>query len=484
MIFDALDSRLRGNDTIIIMKILLLNPPGKRNYLRDYYCTSISKSDYYYHPVDLLYLSGTLSLEHEVDVYEALAGDESVEDALEQIRLRAPDVVVSLVAAASFDEDFAFLSRLKEEMPQVRLVGTGDIFREYHEKVFQLMPFLEATLVDFSTDDFLQYLRGAEGKAIQNVIYRFGEEIIAGKEVHGNGRFSIPKPNINLFDRSHYSFPFVRQEPFMTVLSDFGCAYSCTFCPISTLGFKMRSIEEVMQEIQQLWDAGYREIHFRDQTFGVNVKRTKELCVAIGKQFPHLTWSCFSRVDVLDEDRVKVMAENGCHTVIVGIEFDDDELQKELKKNINRAQMFKAVEVCHTHKMRIAGTFIVGLPEQNEASILRTGELARQLDLDFASFNLAIPRLGTTWRKKLIDEGSIDEKNLKMDTVEGTGTFLHAKISQARLNELREQVEREFYFRPSYIIKRLSTLRTPSECRTLWRNGVSLLAKRATTTHH
>ena len=43
------------------VKVLLLNLPGKQSYLRDYYCNNISKSKYLHYPIDLLYLTGTLS---------------------------------------------------------------------------------------------------------------------------------------------------------------------------------------------------------------------------------------------------------------------------------------------------------------------------------------------------------------------------------------------------------------------------------------
>ena len=66
------------------LNILLLNPPGKKCYLRDYYCTSISKSDYYYHPIDLLYLSGTLALEHDVAFMEALRRGLSNEETIQE----------------------------------------------------------------------------------------------------------------------------------------------------------------------------------------------------------------------------------------------------------------------------------------------------------------------------------------------------------------------------------------------------------------
>ena len=44
------------------MRVLLLNPPGRRTYLRDYLCSKTSKADYVYHPIDLVLLSGTLAL--------------------------------------------------------------------------------------------------------------------------------------------------------------------------------------------------------------------------------------------------------------------------------------------------------------------------------------------------------------------------------------------------------------------------------------
>ena len=42
------------------ISVLLLNPPGTQNYLRDYYCSKTSKSDYTYTPVDFLYISAYL----------------------------------------------------------------------------------------------------------------------------------------------------------------------------------------------------------------------------------------------------------------------------------------------------------------------------------------------------------------------------------------------------------------------------------------
>ena len=113
-----------------------------KKYLRDYYCTSISKSSYYYHPVDLLYLSGTLSLEHEVSLLDALCEDLTLKKTIDEVKKIQPHVIICLVAAPSFNEDLSFLSALHRQFPTMKIIGTGDVFRESGTKIFESMPFL------------------------------------------------------------------------------------------------------------------------------------------------------------------------------------------------------------------------------------------------------------------------------------------------------------------------------------------------------
>ena len=43
------------------MRVLLLNPPGRGIYIRDYFCSKTTKSNYLFHPIDLVMLSGTVA---------------------------------------------------------------------------------------------------------------------------------------------------------------------------------------------------------------------------------------------------------------------------------------------------------------------------------------------------------------------------------------------------------------------------------------
>ncbi len=90
-------------------KILLLNPPGTRPYLRDYYCSKVAKADYLYEPTDLLLLSGLLAELHEVQVLDCIALAMQPSEALESIRIAQPEVIVFLSGAVSWQEDRVFL---------------------------------------------------------------------------------------------------------------------------------------------------------------------------------------------------------------------------------------------------------------------------------------------------------------------------------------------------------------------------------------
>ena len=63
-------------------KILLLNPPGKKRYLRDQYCSSSAKADYYWPAIDLLVLSGILSRDFNIEVVDAIVQKMSAEQTI------------------------------------------------------------------------------------------------------------------------------------------------------------------------------------------------------------------------------------------------------------------------------------------------------------------------------------------------------------------------------------------------------------------
>jgi len=457
-------------------KVLLLNPPGDKIYFRDYYRSKVSKSRYYYHPLDLLYLSGRFfSIDFDVRLIDAIGDNLSKMETIEAIRKIAPDIILALIASPSYNQDINFMASIKKISPASQLIVTGDVCRDLSGKILADAPFIDAILLDFSTDDIIKYLQGDRMGKIPNVIYRRGTEIISGGETHSCSEFDVPIPRWDLFHLEKYSFPFSKKRKMASLLTDFGCPYSCSFCSINTLGFKLRPLASVIEEIKLLKSKGIDEIFMRDQSFGADRDRTLELCRLIIQEDLRIGWSCFSRVDIIEPELIKAMKAAGLHTVIFGIESGNEKILAEYNKNTSVSQMKTAISLCQNNGVRAAGTFIIGLPGESKDSIIRTIRLAKELKLDYASFNIAAPTFGSKFRSDAIAKNWIDEANIEMDTSKGTPIWKNQEITNEEIKKLHKYAIISFYLDPRYLIKRLFALRSMDEVRQAAREAKSLL---------
>ncbi|MFT7485054.1 MAG: anaerobic magnesium-protoporphyrin IX monomethyl ester cyclase, partial [Candidatus Paceibacteria bacterium] len=281
------------------MRVLLLNPPGVETYIRDYFCSKTTKSNYLFHPVDLLALSGTLATEHEVQVLDCIVEQLTPAAAEARIDLWDPQAIVSLVGSVSWPEDRSFLSGLAASGR--RVLAIGDVLHEAAVKRLQAETWLEAALDDFTNQDVLHILAGNLDAVCRSTIRLETGEIVERKQ-HATGKqFRLPRPRHELFPAHGYRFSFAREARFATVLTDYGCPYPCTFCVIGTLGFRTRPVADVLEEVQALREAGVREYFFMDQTFGIQHERAMELCAAF-EAMGDMSWTAFTRPDLAADE--------------------------------------------------------------------------------------------------------------------------------------------------------------------------------------
>jgi radical SAM superfamily enzyme YgiQ (UPF0313 family) len=455
------------------VKILLLNPPGDKIYLRDYYCSKVSKAGYIYHPVDLLILSGILSEHHEVKVLDAMALRLGFDSTYRRIKSMDIDAVIFLTGAVSWEKDFALLRKIKSEK-NVLTIGSGDILLDGGEEWLRKNDFLDAIILDFTMDSILYFLKG-DYTRIPNMIVKNGGEIIHGEEVRNRGAiFEIPIPRRDFFPNRRYSFPLNRRIPFATVLTDYGCPFRCSFCVIGTLGYKSRPVNNIMAELDSLDRNGVREIYFDDQTFGALRPRAIEMCRRMIEQKFQFSWSCWSRVDVVDEELLGLMKEAGCHTIMFGAETARNDILAKERKGYTKEDVERTINRCRKLKIRTLATFILGLPGETEKSCLETIEFSKRLGTDFASFNVPVPRVRTNLRKRAIQKGWVVDPK----TMDQSGSFAvmgNDSLSLRDIERLKNKAIREFFLRPSYLWKRLINVRTLYELKKLFRGGWAII---------
>ncbi len=449
------------------LKIVLLNPPGDQIYIRDYYCSKLSKAHYLYHPVDLLMLSGTLNSKHEIHVIDGMIEGASTASVEAEILRIQPQIIIFLTGVISFIPDFEFLRRIKDKLSFLT-VASGELFLENPGERLTEYPFLDGAILDFTSLDILTLLDRftprpgfAAGDPIPNIVYRSGETIIEGPAVRGKGEyFELDLPQHARFPNQHYRYPFVRRFPFATVLTDFGCPYHCRFCAISKLGFKIRTVENVLQELDEVKRLGFRDIYFDDQTFGANRARTEELLEQMIQRRYNLGFICFTRADVVDRELLKLMKQAGCHTVVFGVESQSDTALKKVGKGLTGSRIREAISWCKTLKIRTVGTFVIGLPGMTVEEADTIGDFAIDLGLDFASFNVPVPRPGTNLREMAIQNKWIKDELQPMDQSGSFAVMGNEFMTAEQALHFRNKASRRFYLRFTYLIKRLFAIRT------------------------
>ncbi|MDX9754156.1 MAG: radical SAM protein, partial [bacterium] len=368
-----------------MMRVLLLNPPGDKPYLRDYYCSHTAKARYYWHPYDLVVQSGMLSRQHEVSYLDANVMGYSFAKTTRLIENLRPEAILFLTGGVCWKNDLTFLDQL--QIPSsVPVIGTGDVLVSKGREYMGRHPWLSAVLLNFTSDSVSLFLQAWDKQGgprtkdpIPNLLYRFKDEFIRGVDP-GNRAFAFPIPRYDLIPMARYSIPHGRRRLFASFLTDFGCPFKCSFCFNGKWAHKIRNVENCMQELRYLKQIGIRELWIKDLTFGVTKSHSKQFLNQLIEEDLGFGWITLSRVDVMDEEILSLMARAGCHTIQFGVESADSQILDSIEKGIQPQRVQEIFQLYRKLKIRTLAHFIIGLPGETEESAKRTIDFAIDLD--------------------------------------------------------------------------------------------------------
>lgn len=159
----------------------------------------------------------------------------------------------------------------------------------------------------------------------------------------------IPFPAYELFPMDHYTLlrmPHIKSnERCIPVLSSRGCTFKCNFCYRMDKGFRQRSAEGIIEEINILkrnYHVSY--IAFSDELLMSSEKRTAEICEAFIKAKLNIKWDCNGRLNFAKPELLKLMKEADCVFINYGIEAIDDQVLKNMNKKLTVKQIITGIE--------------------------------------------------------------------------------------------------------------------------------------------
>jgi len=185
---------------------------------------------------------------------------------------------------------------------------------------------------------------------VKGVAFREGKKVVINerrpliKDID-----SIPFPAFHLFPVYYYSLlrmPHAGSSDFlMSAMTGRGCTYTCTFCYRMDEGFRPRSPENIVDEIRLLKrEYGITYIEFCDELVMSSAERTMRLCEEFLKAELNMKWWANGRLNYARPDVLKIMKRAGCVFLNYGIESMDDQVLKNMNKDLTTDQIVSGVE--------------------------------------------------------------------------------------------------------------------------------------------
>ena len=168
------------------------------------------------------------------------------------------------------------------------------------------------------------------------------------------------------------------------ILTSRGCPFKCIFCvwPAAMTGndpdgenkrsvrqYKPDYIEGFLNEITNKYK--FKAIYLDDDTFNIGNKHTENISKVVGQY--DIPWFAMCRADTCRKESWKIMSDNGCKGVKIGIESGSQYVvDKIVNKHLDLEYTRKIVDHIRELNMSVHGTFTYGLPGETKDQMLET----------------------------------------------------------------------------------------------------------------
>lgn len=406
----------------------------------------------------------------------------SLEESLQFVLEEKPDFLCITLTTVSLSAASAFASTVKQNMPEVKIIVGGCHFTSLPEKTM-----LENSHFDFGIigegektieELLIALINKKEISSIKGIAFRNENRIVlTPKRERIEDLDELPMPAFDLLPElgKYYrtSIQSMKCFPTVSLITSRGCAGKCTFCDKSTFGNKIRMhsaeyVVDMMAHLKQKF--GIRGILFEDDNFMLSQERLERLAKLIKKRKLRMNWAALSRIDTMNEEKVKLAKSCGCWQILYGIESGSQKILDFFEKGVSIEETRETILLTKRYGIYTKGFFMWGNPLETKETLQETRDLIFSIPFDDISLTFFTPYPGAPIWDTIDNFGRCCKDWDKLTCFDMV--FVPNGMTENELINSYAQTLREFYRQPRVIwsyATRLRSLAMVKELHRTWR---------------
>ncbi len=470
------------------MKILLINPP-RWNELVGKNPSIIEKHRGFNPPLGLLYLASSIKkfTPYEVEVLDTQSLKLTYSQLETYLKEKSFDVVGISAMTFTLIDASKTAKLVKKILPDKKIILGGTHVHLFPEETINLEG-VDFVFMGEAELSFVEFLKNSNNPSyypkIPGLIYKDNEGKIKKNDFAPLDNLDeISLPERKQLDIKLYNSLLSKGSLSTTIISSRGCPFRCAFCdrPLSpiTSHFRYRSTKNIIDEICECVELGIKDFLFYDDTFTVKRDRVLDICNEIMRHKLDIRWDIRTRVDLVDEEMLKMLQQAGCVAIHYGVEAGNDKILKVIKKGITIEKVKEIFKLTKKLKIETLAYFMIGLPSENAEDIQDSFDLAKELKPDYAHFTIFSPYPGTELYYSGLERGIFKKdiwKEFAQNPKEGFKIPVwEENFTREQLYEMIVKFYKSFYLRPSYILSRILKVKSRDELIKKAKAGLSVL---------
>lgn len=469
------------------MDITLINPPEQLRVWAGI-PKAMAHGVYCFPPLGLMYMQASVEARtpFRAEVYDPVIDDLDYPDFEAELKRYPLDLVGISAYTHSLPDVQMTINTVRKLNPNATIVLGGPHCSMFPDYAIQLDD-VDVTINGDGEDAFVELVQAANAgrsfEGIQGVWFKDNDGTIhKNAERPSTKRLdAYPWPDRSRTRYRDYYLPGTKNPMVTTAITSRGCPHSCPFCLTYKKQYRIRDIDNILDEMEHCISLGITETHFIDDLFTPNSQWVLKFCDAIERRGLKFNWGYKTTIAGTTREQIRRCGETGCTKIHFGVESANNEGLDAWGKHCDTDDVHRVFKWCRDEGVRsVAYIMLAGPHERTMDEALDNLDEMLKLDADYAVFAVFSPYPGTEsfeeGAKKGLYAADCWDQMMKdpLCGVEVPACW-EEHLNKDEILELLKVAHRKFYFRPKFVARTAANMASAEEFKRLAQGAMSIV---------